>query len=247
MSEYRTEGPEGRYAHTRENYEKGLILFENVDRASTLASFKGFAGQSGGVLAIEVAVGRPSREVTYSVEMNGMTGDSVLRGGVDFGGHIWPISAFGVGQRPGDTLESLKSRFLYEKAFQTRGAGHDRELVAPGEHQRKINSLAWATLAAEMGQVKLPEPGVARSFQSGTLPLTANVEAQTVKEGELSSIPEHVMNVAGVYSTLRDDIYSGTHTVPDFQYATHLIRLVEDLALSSEDGCRKSASAWPVA
>lgn len=88
--------------------------------------------------------------------------------------------------------------------------------------------------------------GAARGFQSGILQLNLNGEPQTVDEGELSSMPESAMNVAGMYAALRNDINSGTHTVPDFEHATRLTKLIDDLLASAKDGVRKLASGWPL-
>ena len=95
------------------------------------------------------------------------------------------------------------------------------------------------------GEVEL-RGGAIRGFQSGTLQLILNGEQQTVDEGELSSMPDIVLNVAGVYAGLRDDINSGTYNIPDFQHAIRLHRLIDDLSLSATGGVRKSANDWPV-
>ena len=87
--------------------------------------------------------------------------------------------------------------------------------------------------------------GAARGFQSGKLRVLVNGEVQDVNEGELAGIPENAFNVAGVYAALRDDIRSGSHTVPDFEHAVQLTHLVEDILLSSQQGARKPSSLWP--
>ena len=87
--------------------------------------------------------------------------------------------------------------------------------------------------------------GAVRGFQSGALRLSLNGEPQKLNEGELSSMPEAAMNVAGVYAALRDDINSDANTVPDFEHAIHLQRLIDDLLASAKEGVRKPASGWP--
>ncbi len=88
--------------------------------------------------------------------------------------------------------------------------------------------------------------GVApRGFQSGRLALALNGEAQEVDEGELASLPDEALNVAGMYARLRDDITGDTRTVPDFEHAVQLTRLVKDLLTSSQDRTRLPAEDWP--
>ena len=120
-----------------------------------------------GVLAIEVAGGRPANEVTFSFQIIGSNGEIELRG------------------------------------------------------------------------------GAIRGFQSGALELILNGKVRTIDEGELDVMPEIALNVAGVYAALRDDINSGTRSVPDFEHATRLTTLIDDLLLSSKGGLRKSAMGWP--
>ena len=95
------------------------------------------------------------------------------------------------------------------------------------------------------GEIEL-HGGAIRGFQSGTLQLLLNGERQTADKGELSSMPDIVLNVAGVYAGLRDDINSGTYNIPDFQHAVRLHRLIDDLSPSAKGGLRKSDNNWPV-
>ncbi len=89
--------------------------------------------------------------------------------------------------------------------------------------------------------------GAARGFQSGRLRLSVDGEPQPVDEGEVGPMPDGAANVAGTYAALRDDIARGTHTVPDFDHAVRLTRLIQDLLSSSRDGTRKPAAGWPIA
>ena len=86
--------------------------------------------------------------------------------------------------------------------------------------------------------------GAPRGFQSGLLRLLLDGEEQQVDAGELSGLPDTAVNVAGVYAALRDDIVNGTFTVPDFDHAVRLTRLVEDMLASSAAGTRKAARNW---
>jgi predicted dehydrogenase len=87
--------------------------------------------------------------------------------------------------------------------------------------------------------------GAPRGFQSGRLRLLLNGEEQQVDEGELAGVPDEAANVAGVYAALRDDIFNGNFTVPDFDHAVRLTRLVDDMLTSSATGTRKPARNWP--
>lgn len=79
---------------------------------------------------------------------------------------------------------------------------------------------------------------VPRGFQSGRIRLSLNGEPQSLDEGEGASLPDVAVNVAGVYAALRDDIASGTFSVPDFDHAVHLTQLISDVTTASETGAR---------
>ena len=87
--------------------------------------------------------------------------------------------------------------------------------------------------------------GAIRGFQSGRLSLSLNGKPEHVEEGELASLPDTAVNVAGMYAGLRDDITSGNFTVPDFQHAVLLARLIASVAASAQTGTRQSADDWP--
>jgi predicted dehydrogenase len=89
------------------------------------------------------------------------------------------------------------------------------------------------------------EGGAPRGFQSGCLRLLLNGEVQRTGDGELSRLPDEALNVGGVYAALRDDILNDSFTVPGFEHAVRLTRLVGDMLASSETGTRKSARGWP--
>jgi predicted dehydrogenase len=87
--------------------------------------------------------------------------------------------------------------------------------------------------------------GAPRGFQSGRLKLFLNGEPQHVDEGEIASMPDEAANVASMYAALRDDILHATFTVPDFDHAVRLTRLMDAELLSSENGIRRKNSGWP--
>ncbi len=99
-------------------------------------------------------------------------------------------------------------------------------------------------ITGEKGDLVL-EGGAPRGFQSGRLDLSLRGEPQPVKEGETGAMPTEAANVAGVYAALRDDVLRGTSTVPDFEHAVSLARLVGDVLSSAQTGTRKPAAGWP--
>lgn len=84
-----------------------------------------------------------------------------------------------------------------------------------------------------------------RGFQSGRLTLSLNGNPQPVDEGELAPLPDSAFNVAGVYAALRDDIECGSTTVPDFDHAVRLTRLITEVSRASAAGVRVAADRWP--
>ena len=80
--------------------------------------------------------------------------------------------------------------------------------------------------------------GAPRGFQSGRLRLSLNGKAQQLDEGEMRTMPDSAANVAGIYVALRDDIHQGSYTVPDFQRAVGLSRLMDDEMVSAQTGTR---------
>lgn len=74
--------------------------------------------------------------------------------------------------------------------------------------------------------------GAPRGFQSGTLSLTLDGEVIPVT----SNLPAPVVNVAGIYSLLRDDIEADTTTAPTFEDAVRVSHLLDDVIRSDSDG-----------
>ena len=89
------------------------------------------------------------------------------------------------------------------------------------------------------------EGGAIRGFQSGKLTLSLNGKLQQVDDGEVAGLPTEASNVAATYAALRNDIVSGALTVPDFQHAMHLSKLMQDVIFSTQAGARKKAEGWP--
>lgn len=87
--------------------------------------------------------------------------------------------------------------------------------------------------------------GAIRGFQSGRLNLSLKGKPEQVDEGEVRTMPDEAANAAGMYVSLKDDIGSGTWTVPDFEHAVRLTCLMDDVISSSQSGVRKQAADWP--
>ena len=110
---------------------------------------------------------------------------------------------------------------------------------------RPANAVSFRfEVTGELASLVL-EGGAPRGFQSGRLHLLLDSEEQAVDEGELASLPDAAVNVAGVYAALRDDIRNGTFTVPDFDHAVRLAQFMDDMLDSSGSGTRRSTGNWP--
>lgn len=78
--------------------------------------------------------------------------------------------------------------------------------------------------------------GAPRGFQSGVLALALDGHPVPVDAGETGHLADPVVNVAGVYAALRDDIALGTSNAPGFADAVRLSRLVDDIRTAALDG-----------
>jgi len=87
--------------------------------------------------------------------------------------------------------------------------------------------------------------GALRGFQPGRLRLELNGEPQPIGNEETDEVSESAINVAETYVAFRDDIVKGTHTVPNFDHAVRLSRLIDSILVSSSSGSRVSAKDWP--
>ena len=99
-----------------------------------------------------------------------------------------------------------------------------------------------AEVVGESGVLRL-DGGAARGFQAGVL--TLQLDGEHVDVGD-AALPAAVVNVAGVYATLRDDIAQGTRHAPSFEHALRLAHLVDDVLVSAGTGRRITArDEWP--
>ena len=144
-----------------------------------------------------------------------------------------------VGEPPTQQVRSIPDHLL----VQARGAG-DLALsieVAGGRPPEAVPFRMEVT--GEKGQLVL-EGGAIRGFQSGKLTLSLHGKLQQVDEGEVAGLPAEAANVAATYAALRNDIVSGSSTVPDFEHAVYLSKLIHHLLLSAQTGARKKQEDW---
>ena len=145
-----------------------------------------------------------------------------------------------IGDPPTTSNRSTPDHLLVQAELASQGV-----LAIEVAGGRSSNEVTFSFhITGSRGELAL-HGGAVRGFQSGLLELSLNDEPQKIDLGELSSMPESALNVAGMYAALRDDINSGTHTVPDFAHATLLTSMTDDFLRSSKDGVRKIASGWP--
>ena len=88
--------------------------------------------------------------------------------------------------------------------------------------------------------------GAPRGAQSGVLSLTVNGRQQAIAPTPVID-PETAANVSVCYARLRDDIRTGTRTVPGFDDAVLMTRLIDDVMTAARTGQRVLASDWPQA
>ncbi len=99
-------------------------------------------------------------------------------------------------------------------------------------------SLFRLEVAGDRGSLAL-DGGAPRGFQSSRLKLSLKGEPQPVDEAESQSLPDTAANVAGLYAALRDDILNDTRTVPSFDRAVSLCRLLDGVMSSAQTGRRQ--------
>jgi predicted dehydrogenase len=99
-------------------------------------------------------------------------------------------------------------------------------------------------VVGENGTLAL-DGGASWGFQAGRIRLSLNGAPQSLDEGEAVSLPDPAANVASMYVALRDDIANATASVPDFDHAVRLTRLLADVTASSETGARIAVNNSP--
>lgn len=76
-------------------------------------------------------------------------------------------------------------------------------------------------------------------FQAGALHLQTSVENKAALQSSVTGLVKAPVNVAESYLRLAADIRAGTRTVPDFQYAVRLSRLLDLIEKASASGTRQ--------
>jgi len=88
--------------------------------------------------------------------------------------------------------------------------------------------------------------GVAGGFQAGNLFLETSGEGTVPLDPVAPELEGPPANVAESYARLADDILCGQRTVPDFNRAVALTRLLDAVALASAAGTRQHVAADPL-
>lgn len=86
----------------------------------------------------------------------------------------------------------------------------------------------YLEVVGERGTLRL-DGGAPRGLQAGRIRLSRDGERESIDEGSLTALSDSAVNVAGLYSALRDDILTGSSSVVGFDHAVHLTQLVEDV------------------
>jgi len=140
-------------------------------------------------------------------------------------------------------VERIK-RIIPDHVFTQSRMAQNRAVSIEVAGGRTQNATFRFSVIGETGMLVL-HGAAPRGFQSGRLSLTLNGADQSIDEGELATLSDPALNVGATYASLRDDIQTGTFTVPDFDHAVRLTRLVGALEVSAQTGARIAANDWP--
>jgi predicted dehydrogenase len=116
---------------------------------------------------------------------------------------------------------------------------HDSGCVSTLEVIGGSSTSFLLEVTGDHGSLKITG-GRGGGYQVGALKLEASFDAGPAPLPllpELGTAP--AANVAEAYSRLGADIRSGRHTVPDFQLAVRLTRLLDRIDLASSSGMRQ--------
>ena len=160
-------------------------------------------------------------------------------------GELSDVSALATRQYPmirvGDGAPQQRRTFdhLLVQAHLANGAAASIEVIGG----RPAGTPFQLEIVGDGGFLRL-EGGAPRGFQAGTLALSLNGVPHETTDVD-PGLPEAAINVAGIYSILRDDIAQGTQTVIGFPHAVRLARLIDAALTSSGEGRRQPATDWP--
>jgi predicted dehydrogenase len=79
-------------------------------------------------------------------------------------------------------------------------------------------------------------------YQCGDLEVTASGKAEPQPRTDLSGLNGAAINVAEVWQRFEEDIRSGSRTVPDFELAVRLTRLLDAIETASDEGRNVTAN-----
>ena len=98
-------------------------------------------------------------------------------------------------------------------------------------------------LVGEKGSLKITDNGAGGGFQASTLTLTTSFPSEPQPEAGLGDTKGPPVNVAECYTRLAADIRAGVRTVPDFDAAVRLTRLLGRIETASLTGQRQVVEA----
>jgi predicted dehydrogenase len=154
-------------------------------------------------------------------------------------GHLTPLAAMttiqypelAVGDPPRRERRTIPDHVLVHGRLDNGGA-----LALQVAGGRPANNTPFTMeITGEDGVITLTG-GAPRGFQAGLLTLGVNGEPIGVDGGETGRLRDSVVNVAGVYATLRDDISTDSQNAPSFDDAVRLAHLVDDLLAAADSG-----------
>ncbi len=96
-------------------------------------------------------------------------------------------------------------------------------------------------LIGERGWLKITGGNI-RGFQVDFLKLETSFPSESQPTSVVPDLKGAAINLAESYTRLANDIHSGNRTVPDFNVAVRLTRLLQVIAEASSEGCRQRLS-----
>ncbi|WP_296185973.1 Gfo/Idh/MocA family protein [Pseudomonas sp. UBA1879] len=97
--------------------------------------------------------------------------------------------------------------------------------VAGGRQQ---GTPFYLDIVGERGTLRL-DGGALRGLQAGRVGVLRDGARAPIDEGSLAALSDSAVNVAGLYSALRDDIRTGSSKVLGFDHAVRLTQLIEQV------------------
>ena len=151
----------------------------------------------------------------------------------------YPVLA--VGDPPRETRRTIADHVLLHGRLERGGA-----LAVQVAGGRPADATPFSMeIVGEDGVLTLTG-GAPRGFQAGKLALQLDGAPLPVEAHETDGLPDSVVNVAGVYASLRDDISHDSRNAPSFDDAVRLSHLIDDLLKAADTGATVTPTAdWP--